>query len=138
MSSFDYEYDLDGLRTSVVLPGGASIEYSYDGLNRLVDEHKKNSSGQTIWQREYEYDKVGNRTKLIKDDGSGGVTYDYSYNGLGQLTKVEWTVGTTEYEKTYSYDANGNLGSDGRSSFSPFLPYPYPRLCSCVTGGTLE
>lgn len=36
---------------------------------------------------------MGNRTQLIKDDGSGDVTYDYSYNGLGQLTKVEWTVG---------------------------------------------
>ena len=65
----------------------------------------------TEWRREYSYDKVGNRTQLIKVDGAGSTTYTYAYNGLGQLESVTWTVSSDNWGNGYTYDANGNLTS---------------------------
>jgi len=116
LSSFEYTYDLDGLRTKVTREDGGYIEYDYDGLSRLTDEHCKNDQGQTQWRRQYQYDKVGNRTQLIKTDGATTLTYTYSCNGLGQLSDVRWVAGGGEdHFWTYSYDENGNLTEKERN-----------------------
>ncbi|HEQ60275.1 MAG TPA: hypothetical protein ENN74_01565, partial [Firmicutes bacterium] len=109
LSSFEYTYDLDGLRTRVTRENGDYVEYGYDGLSRLTDEHCKNAQGQTQWRRQYQYDKVGNRTQLIKTDGATSRTYYYWYNGLGQLETMRWNVSGPEWYCRYTYDANGNL-----------------------------
>ena len=44
MACVTYEYDLDGLRTSVELVDGATIAYGYDTLNRLTDEWERKRS----------------------------------------------------------------------------------------------
>jgi len=109
LSSFEYTYDLDGLRTRVTREDGDYVEYGYDGLSRLTDEHCKNAQGQTQWRRQYQYDKVGNRTQLMKTDGATSRTYYYWYNGLGQLETMRWNVNGPEWYCRYTYDANGNL-----------------------------
>jgi hypothetical protein len=79
--------------------------------NRLAKEEAKNSGGTMQWKREDTYDAAGNRTEIDKDDGSGTTTYDYTYNHLMQLTKVEWPKSSVGYRNQYTYDDNGNLAS---------------------------
>lgn len=117
MSSFQYSYAVDGLVENVTLESGDVIDYEYDGLSRLREEWKRDATRTTSrWRRQYEWDKVGNRTKLIKDDGSGAVTYSYDYNGLGQLATMEWSISGTDYRTLYSYDLNGNLATKQEQS----------------------
>ena len=54
----------------------------------------------------------------MKNDGSGGTTYAYTYNDLKQLTKVEWPSGSPTSRKNYTYDANGNLATKTEQSYS--------------------
>jgi RHS repeat-associated protein len=108
ISSFEYTYDDDGLRTSCTREDGDVITYGYDDQNRLVDEWRKDGET-TVYRRQYEYDRVGNRTKLTKNDGGGSTVSVYQYNGLGRLASVAWPSPTPTDRYVYSYDANGNL-----------------------------
>jgi RHS repeat-associated protein len=76
-------------------------------LNRLVDVWRKVGEN-TFYRRQYEYDWVGNRRELTKNDGGTTTVYDYTYNGLGQLSLVECTSGAYLHNH-YTYDKNGNL-----------------------------
>ena len=106
-----YEYDDDGLRTKVTKEDESYIEYTYDNLNRLTDEHAKSVGGSTLWRRQYTYDKVGNRTTISRTDGGNLVINTYVYNDLNQLEDVYLDPGTWYDRYHYEYDANGNLTS---------------------------
>jgi RHS repeat-associated protein len=110
IAGFDYTYDLDGLVTNVTQEDNSYIAYSYDNHNRLTDEHKKNSSNNTVYRHQYQYDAVGNRTQHIHTDSiSNSTTFTLTYNDLNQLTKREWTYDYVDYDEIYTYDLNGNL-----------------------------
>src|SRR5438128_1636524 len=75
---------------------------TYDSLNRLGTAVAKNLSGTTLWSQTFTYDRYGN----MSCSGSGLCTmmsYDTSKNRIS-------LIGTTQ---TPSYDAAGNLTSDG-------------------------
>ena len=101
ISSFDYTFDDADKITKAIHSNGDTVDYSYDVLNQLTKELKKNSSGSTLYTYNYFYDDVGNRTRMIKDS----TTTNYLYDVANALTQSE--VGTTT--TTYSYDLNGNL-----------------------------
>jgi RHS repeat-associated protein len=110
IAGFDYTYDLDGLVTNVTLEDDSYIAYSHDAHGRLADEHKKNSSNNTIYRHQYQYDAVGNRTQHIHTDSvSNSTTFTLTYNDLNQLTQREWTISYQDYDEVYTYDLNGNL-----------------------------
>ena len=73
--------------------------YSYDSATRLRGAAQRQGDGAstTTTTYAYTYDPAGNRLTKTKN----GVTTNYHYNSLGQLT----SDGTTSYE----YDAYGNL-----------------------------
>lgn len=79
---------------------GATLEYSYDALDRLVDAQTSNAG-----RFQYSYDGNGNRLSQTV----GGTTTNYSYDAANRLTAAAGV--------TYTYDNNGNLtgASDGRS-----------------------
>jgi len=55
---------------------------------------------------EYQYDELGNRTKVIRD----GVTTNYTYNAeKNRLVSIG--------SSNYGYDANGNVTTDGTYSY---------------------
>lgn len=81
--------------TSVTDPGG-TINYSYFGNGNLKNT---NYNGVNI---NIEQDGWGRKTKLM--DPSAG-TYEYEYNGYGEITKEINPKGTTIYE----YDTTGKL-----------------------------
>jgi len=99
--------------TSLARPNGINTSYSYDAQSRLQSVlHQLN--GSTVDGASYTYDDAGNRTS--KTDLLAGVTSNYGYDGIYQLTGVTQNGVTTE---SYSYDLVGNrLSSLGVSPYA--------------------
>lgn len=98
-----------------------NVEYTYDGLDRLVGE--KLTLGQNISTYSYAYDKAGNRksldiaTSTVDRVGAPSRKHvDYTYNSLNQLEKVN-DINSPENILNLIYDADGNLTSDGKGIY---------------------
>ena len=89
-----------------------NTSYSYDSLSRLLNIlHQVGST--TLDGASYTYDNAGNRTG--KTNYLNGITENYTYDPLYQLTQVTQGGSTTE---SYSYDPVGNrLSSLGMPSY---------------------
>lgn len=98
ISSYSYTYDNAGNRMSVTEQDGNGVNYVYDSSYQLTSETRTGTNAYTIT---YQYDSVGNRTKMIQN----GVTTTYAYNNDNQLL-TETTGGTAI---NYGYDRSGNL-----------------------------
>jgi YD repeat-containing protein len=116
---FQYTVDRAGLRTQATeaIPGAMArtVTYSYDGLQRLtgaIEAATAPLTATTVFS--YTYDDAGNRTGVWQD---GLQTQNLSYNAANQV--VGWT-----------YDAAGNLLSDGTTS------YAYDALSRVLTRGS--
>jgi RHS repeat-associated protein len=105
-SSLQYTYDVLGRRSSETSNQG-SWSYSYDASGQLVGADFSSSDPAAIsnQSRQYVYDAAGNRISTLVN----GVATSYSSNGLNQYTAVG--------SAGYSYDADGNLLSDGVRSY---------------------
>lgn len=82
--------------------------YTYDSLNRMVTSKKTDNTNQTVSNASYTYDKVGNCTRKTTDDSISV----YTYNELNQLKQNNVYYSNyqgVKSQKTYQYDANGNL-----------------------------
>ena len=115
MESYSYTYDKNNNIKSKKVVNNYPVKdsdkinetkkYTYDALGRLVKTDVTNHSTGKNSSITYGYDKVGNRTSMTKD----GVTTNYTYNDLNQLTKsTESKDGKITSNKTYTYDVNGN------------------------------
>ena len=98
-----------------------NVEYTYDGLDRLVGE--KLILGQNVSTYSYAYDNAGNRKSLDivtgTVDGVGTPSrkhIDYTYNSLNQLEKVN-DINAPENILNLIYDTDGNLTSDGKGIY---------------------
>jgi len=111
--SFGFSYDALSRRTQMTRPNTVATNYSYDNLSRLTSVLHQ-LSGSTIDGATYTLDNAGNRTS--KTDQLAGVTSNYTYDAIYQLTQVTQANNTTE---SYSYDAVGNrTASLGVSSYT--------------------
>ncbi|HEX2273999.1 MAG TPA: RHS repeat-associated core domain-containing protein [Acidimicrobiales bacterium] len=105
LTDFTYSYINPATRKDTALRYrataiGATMDYAYDALDRLVDARTSNAR-----RFQYSYDGNGNRLSQTV----GGTTTNYSYDAANRLTAGGGL--------TYSYDNNGNLtgASNGRS-----------------------
>ncbi len=64
-------------------------------LSRLTDAEWKDGGGVSLYAYRYDYDLVGNHTKLLYN---GTPTY-YAYNAANELTD-EWTPGGDRFESS--------------------------------------
>jgi YD repeat-containing protein len=111
--SFGFSYDALSRRTSLTRPNNVTTSYTYDNLSRLLSVLHQ-LSGSTIDGATYTVDNAGNRT--AKTDWQAGVTSNYSYDAIYELSSVLQGANTTE---SYSYDPVGNrLSSLGLSPYS--------------------
>lgn len=102
VSSYRYNLNKSGHRTSVTEADGRQVEYLYDDLYRVTQENINNSE-RVI---HYTYDNVGNR--LSRNDSANGVT-NYTYDENDRLLTEILIRGANEIESiTYTYDNNGN------------------------------
>ena len=97
LSSFEYEYDLASRRTKIIRKDGTYTSFGYNHTGWLTRESRYDGKGtegkeddELLWQDEYIYDLVGNRTKKYHTetlpDGSLEITvHCYEYNVGNQL-----------------------------------------------------
>ncbi|MFT8323522.1 MAG: hypothetical protein ABF649_21935 [Bacillus sp. (in: firmicutes)] len=98
--SFGYTYDKSGnIKTETSRNGTA--QYVYDANNQLIKETLPNGS-----TNEFQYDKVGNRTKLIQN----GTETNYTYNHGNQIA-------TKDGVPSFVYDVDGNLKTDDKFQY---------------------
>ena len=91
LAQYDYVYDAVGNVDALTTLAGTH-DYSYDGLNRLVQALHPAASG--LPQEDFAYDLVGNR-----EDPTDETLYDYDAND--RIVKSPDTV--------YAFDDDGNL-----------------------------
>ena len=95
------------------LPNGAMITNSYDAVARLASTKLLNSQLSTLNSFSYGYNQLGQRTNIVRNQGSAGSGATASYDAIGELTgwRGKETNGTTRLNEQlgYAYDAAGNL-----------------------------
>lgn len=129
LHSFDYDYDYIGnvkqrdIRFGLGSNASFTEDYLYDELYRLKTRTISNIGNSTAYSalpstlrmaESYTYDNWGN----IKSKTNVG-HYSYDDNKTNRLTGV-WSGanGTGSRYYNFSYDANGNVKSDGKRSFA--------------------
>jgi RHS repeat-associated protein len=145
-----YKYDNDGNVTQVVdtsaTNGAITVNYAYDGLNRLLVASSSNAANGQNYLQTFSYDPVGNILS-----GPAG-TYSYgggsSYTDPDAVTSI--TNGTTTnltYDNNgnltnasggfqYAWDYNNRLLSASSSNASMAYGYDYTGQRALVTNGT--
>lgn len=109
-----YTYDKVGnvLTQTYVHKPERSEKYGYDANDRLTGYQKgvlaNGTIANPIQTAAYQYDALGNRTTTVEN----GVTTTYETNSMNAYTRI--TGGQTA---TLRYDGNGNLLTDGVSTF---------------------
>ncbi len=124
--TFGYSYDALGRRSQATLANGITAVYAWDAASQLTGIMYKRADGSVLGDLTYGYDLGGRRTKaggsLAKVDLPQAVN-DAQYNAANQLTR--WSG------RTYGYDLNGNLASDGTNQYS----WNEQDLLAGMTGG---
>jgi RHS repeat-associated protein len=100
--SFGFSYDALSRETQMTRPNSVATNYQYNTLSRLLSVlHQAGSS--TIDGASYTLDAAGNRT--ANTNQLSGVTSNYTYDKIYELTQVTQGTNTTE---SYSFDPVGN------------------------------
>ncbi|MCK4643916.1 RHS repeat-associated core domain-containing protein [bacterium] len=128
--SVENHFDTFGRLSSCTVtkyPTGISetTEYAYSPLNEILKIDIMNlGNNNIIYTNSYEYDKNGNRIKLIDEDN---IETEYGYDRLGRLNNVTGPMYSwfnddkTPFNTEYNYDSTGN-----RLSYqSPFHTHSY-------------
>lgn len=95
----------------------------YDNAQRVISTVERSSSGTVIVGYEYSYDALGRILSEIHL--AENVKYDYTYDSLSRVVKRTCTKlsDNTITEKSYNYDAAGNITSCTVSSGSNTFVY---------------
>src|SRR5207245_11433176 len=91
--NFGFSYDALSRRTQITRPNGLKSVYAYDNLSRLLSVLHQ-SGATTLDGASYTVDNAGNRTS--RTDQLAGVTSNYTYDPINELTKVTKGSHTTE------------------------------------------
>lgn len=132
--SVSYTYDERNRLTQIEDWAGRSTTYAYDNTGRLVQTTLPNGT-----RVEYEYDAAGKLTALrnLRSDDSVIASFEYTFDGNGniiganadqpldlvlQTQEVNTTIGpdnriASSNGTAFAYDNNGNLTSDGSTTY---------------------
>ncbi|WP_405111418.1 sugar-binding protein [Micromonospora sp. NBC_01405] len=162
----EYRYDPAGnltrkisKRLGTVAPAETQC-YGYDGLARLTEAWTgtdacvtaptltnksmvgNNVGGGSAYWTSWTIDTIGNRTKQVEHNLTGGtdITTDYTYDGSGQnkphtLTSTSTTGGATG-TTSYTYDSAGNTVGRNAAQGSQVLTWDDAGKLTGVTGGS--
>lgn len=125
-----YSYDAAGRRSAFNTGSAITTGYGYDGIGRLTSLSNSPTVASYANQYVFSYNPVNQITSLTRSNdafafsGAYNVSRNYSTNGLNQYT----TAGSA----VFTYDANGNLTSDGVNTYT----YDIENRLVEVSGGT--
>jgi YD repeat-containing protein len=117
-------YDAADRLTSRTLSGTGvtplRIDLGYDNRNELTTETRYSdlNGTQRVGGTVLSYDDAGRVTAVTHNNPAGTTNldgYGYSYDAADRVTQETWQLGAT---KNYSYDAAGELLSDGTNTYS--------------------
>jgi len=102
-----FTYDSANRRVNLTLPNGTAMDYGYDNASQLTSITYKNGAN-VIGNLTYDYDRAGRRTKMGGSFARAGLSQSLSnatHNAANRVVQRDASLLT--------YDANGNLTSDG-------------------------
>jgi RHS repeat-associated protein len=114
-------------RKKVLLPGGASQEFEYDGLLDVTRLRVKSPAQQTLFELENRYGQMQEVTERRVDGAATQYTYDDALRLTGTqgdgtvtytLDAAGNRVGATPVPGTWSYDAANQLTSKGAITYT--------------------
>ncbi|HEX7334055.1 MAG TPA: RHS repeat-associated core domain-containing protein [Pyrinomonadaceae bacterium] len=111
-STVAFAYDNANRRTSVTLPNGVVMAYSYDAASQITGLTYTQGST-NLGNLTYGYDNVGRRTSMggsLARTTSPAVVSGVTHNAANQQTSFGG--------QSLTYDANGNLLTDGANSYT--------------------
>jgi RHS repeat-associated protein len=111
-TNVSFGYDNDSRRTSLTLPNGVNLNYGYDPASQLTSI-SYTLGATTLGNLTYAYDLGGRRAGVGGTYARGNAPQaasTASYNVNNQLT--QWKGASL------TYDANGNLTSDGTNTYT--------------------
>jgi RHS repeat-associated protein len=89
-----------------------TVKYRYDDTQRLTQEQVIARGGSVSRTTDYEFDKVGNRSKKTDATAAGIETTLYRYDANDRLLQEDKTTATNSQVQTvYTWDDDGNLKS---------------------------
>jgi RHS repeat-associated protein len=117
-----YEYDnanRNTVRKFSATGQEARLDLIYNDRNQVTEVKRYNDLAATQLRGStvYAYDDAGRVASITHKDGSATTidSYTYQYDNADRVTQETSTLGPT---RNYSYDADGQLLSDGASSFT--------------------
>jgi RHS repeat-associated protein len=110
-SSVAFDYDPSGRRSSMTLPNNITVSYGYDSASELTSLSYARG-GLPIGDLSYSYDAAGRRSSVSGSLAATSLPSPAagSYNAANEL--IQWAG------SSFTYDANGNLLSDGARNYS--------------------
>ncbi|CAJ3476360.1 RHS repeat-associated core domain protein [Burkholderia pseudomallei] len=107
-------YDADNRRTTLTLPNGITANYGYDNASELTGLTYTQSNGSAVGSLAYGYDADG---RIISK--SGTFATDVLPTATTQPATFDLNDRKTSFNgQALTYDANGNLTSDGTNTYS--------------------
>jgi len=142
VSGYSYQLDSTGKRTQAVEVTGRTINWSYDGINRLTQETIADAPGSKNGTVTYSLDPVGNR--LSDTSSLSGVTPETaSFNADDELSSETYDSNGNTLStggKTFTYDAENHLTSMSVSGTTVSIVYDAfgNRVSKTVNGVTTK
>ena len=98
-----YTYDALSSRVSARYGNGTTAEYYYDMADRLLALDNQVGSGNLSY--DYSYNNVGNRLTMLVN---GTDLHSYTYDNIYQLTEVDYPEDSFTDDTSFIYDPAGN------------------------------
>jgi YD repeat-containing protein len=111
-SNVSFSYDNANRRSSLTLPNGVSVSYAFDNDSRITGITYQFGAN-TLGNLSYTYDSLGRRSQVggsFARTALPGAVSSAAYDAANELTN--WNGAAI------SYDANGNMQSDGTNTFT--------------------
>ena len=131
-----YTYDADGLPSKYYLSTGQYTTYTYDSLGRMTGRlfSYSSSNSSPVIRNVYTYldSQLGEKytTANIASESVQGIPYYYTYDSLGNITRIN--VGNYTY-CTYEYDSNGQLERENHFINRTSKTWEYDDLGNILT-----
>jgi RHS repeat-associated protein len=111
-SAVSFAYDADGRRTSLTLPNGVVESFAYDNASQLLTINYQLGSS-TLGNLTYSYELAGRRTV-----GGGSFARSNVPAALPNASNNADNQVTQFGPSSFTYDANGNMMSDGSNTYT--------------------